>query len=61
MNKHPQKVLYAVTLAYATALSINDPVWRAENQYVLATLRDLIADMTGRDSEEIQNIAEATQ
>ena len=61
MNKHPHKVLYAVTLAYATAMAVTDPAWRAENQYVLATLRDLIAEMTGRDSKEIQNIAEATQ
>ena len=61
MIKPSEKALYAVIRAYATAFDVKDPVWRAENQYVLATLRDLIAEMTDCDSEEVQNIAEANQ
>lgn len=61
MRKHPESVIHAVTTAYATALTVDDPIWRARNQYVLASLRDLIAEMTGRSSEEIQELFEAAK
>ena len=49
----------ALHLAYATLVGMPYDVYRAEHQMALATVRDVLARLTGMDNEVLQNQYEA--
>lgn len=55
MTDNEKQALDALNLAYAVLLGMPYGEYRAKHQITLASVRDAIAVLTGKDAEAVQN------